>query len=1788
MEPTYTITPGLSLFSPSEICVVVVPVGSVPATVLPRYHSLIARHRQVELQLVRSFYKEQQKSPFKFLPWKNGALHFRFIPVDKAQQGSVLADLHKHRNVLGVIGLCHCPSVRSIGASYEEFEQLCRAYPEAFTLRCFAFQPSDKQVEEDKTDKKHLLMFPPAPAPAEDGGLQSLESHAEVVMLDFAASLLAELERWMLTASPAMVDLSSFCDTSDKFVAPTSVVEEVQRRLHTDEEMQRKRRYGRLQKAMGDISLLAGSPSDAADHYATALELARTSSDAVWAGAALEGIASAKVLDACLSSGALRSLSLPAIDSPPESPPRNSKIAQLQAQEAATATSSVASHASSGFGGSAFWAALREVEDLERDVRDLLGEARQILRRRGALSLLVEQDLAYARLLAGLHGVRARHEVAELVGFLVETGAGLPLSEDKLTTIMEAAQVMGLVGSTRKRILLLWQAVEFSRSCARPNLATLQIARKALEPAEDSLDADKPPLDVLRLLPAGVPSHWSVVRCGCVEGVLATAILAGQHADVWDAAALLLREHSRDLSAARQEALQQTLEAAAKQMSAEERQRPGPGPPPLLAFVRALSLAPALRPCPVAVVPSDGSSSEGLEAGHLPGSISPFIYNPNRDKVKAREAGAAGGEGVAVWVAGEAASVEVEISNPTANAIKVEKLTLEAEHLADASVPPRDQASCGKPSWKPNAVAMWLPADTSPTKVILTGVPLGKGLLTLTGCRLTALGVTWKQPWTPLVGTMQASSSSGSQEAAGLAQARVNVVDSLPLMEARLDVAAARVSVPADMHASSVAGEASKGAASPASVTTTEVASLRGQVLQCRLIAANAGRMLVQGAAMEAGLCGAEEEANLRVSLSYSAQPSTDSKPLGRCLALPLHLHVLPSLQVVAVTFHEHYEPARGAPQHAELAVGTEHLQAARRSRSAERLSLASLAEIDEAAAAGATGCLSALRRCVLEIEVINHSGVALQAWLGRRAAPALGSPAWQAVLSSPRPWEARRSGAPLHAHCSIVSPHQRAMVAAIIDAATPESDKLASRLASLCRLPGEGSDPDGVGGLARWLCAYYSLYWRREDLHDPAASMEVGVLLLPPAMVADALRPEAVALLRERPLQLSFQADVASGTGRPDEEGAMREVLAAGEELGAGSSAHGALWGVCAVVGEPMQLSMQVQNRADASCTLEASVACHAATVPPTYDRPAMDSSVLACGVVSGVHLNEAEAPRHLKRKGDGRTSSRSSKRPAPSVRAPALGTSPKEECRLKEECRSVVKALLSSFDGLTGHGTTPEAAEDAFQHLLAVATGDGCAARRIAARLLAKHGDAHPAKLGATLNALIELSKQEPKAGDPPLVEAASRRDALQGLGRLCGAVSACVADDLVVSTTDYLLRRSQRVHEKQAKAGMEAAASMDSTHAWTEPPASEAVCITASLEAAFCASPQAVLAKCLKALEKGQGELCGGARHLLTRNLLSSKSQQSSAADAAGLGCLAARVLAPREDVQMWLRNQITRFKSQGVSGKRADEVAHILDRLLKLAARLPPLPSSPPDEVPALSRRDAQAQRTSKGTREWSPLPPLGLSTMQGLALPLPCGDVSAASGTLWLSGLSLRVSGAALAAECAQYGKVERVVVLPSSSDGQAFVAFPDIMEAAICYESLGTSGVCGSRPLQVKFSAPIAGAGGAAVPAPPIPAFRPLREAGPDTPRTLWVGQVGPDIPEEDLVSAFRRFGTLTGWRVLRRSHCAFIDFQSGVAAAAARDALHGAVFGPWQLRIEFREEGHPMGRGGMPPARWR
>lgn len=66
------------------------------------------------------------------------------------------------------------------------------------------------------------------------------------------------------------------------------------------QELLKKRRFGRLTKALGDYALLAGSPADATAKYQAAADLARASSDFIWAGASLEGLAHARVSSAAM------------------------------------------------------------------------------------------------------------------------------------------------------------------------------------------------------------------------------------------------------------------------------------------------------------------------------------------------------------------------------------------------------------------------------------------------------------------------------------------------------------------------------------------------------------------------------------------------------------------------------------------------------------------------------------------------------------------------------------------------------------------------------------------------------------------------------------------------------------------------------------------------------------------------------------------------------------------------------------------------------------------------------------------------------------------------------------------------------------------------------------------------------------------------------------------------------------------------------------------------------------------------------------------------------------------------------------------------------------------------------------------------------------------------------------------------------------------------------------------------------------------------------------------------
>ncbi len=78
------------------------------------------------------------------------------------------------------------------------------------------------------------------------------------------------------------------------------------------------------------------------------------------------------------------------------------------------------------------------------------------------------------------------------------------------------------------------------------------------------------------------------------------------------------------------------------------------------------------------------------------------------------------------------------------------------------------------------------------------------------------------------------------------------------------------------------------------------------------------------------------------------------------------------------------------------------------------------------------------------------------------------------------------------------------------------------------------------------------------------------------------------------------------------------------------------------------------------------------------------------------------------------------------------------------------------------------------------------------------------------------------------------------------------------------------------------------------------------------------------------------------------------------------------------------------------------------------------------------------------------------------------------------------------------------------------------------------------------------------------------------------------DVNKAALLRAFEEYGHITGHTFLHASDCAFIDFENERDAAAAKEALEGALFDGHRIRIEFKDEARGPPRGGsrrMPPA---
>eukprot|EP00271_Cylindrocystis_brebissonii_P001330 TRINITY_DN11609_c0_g1_i1.p1 TRINITY_DN11609_c0_g1~~TRINITY_DN11609_c0_g1_i1.p1 ORF type:complete len:1279 (+),score=268.61 TRINITY_DN11609_c0_g1_i1:228-4064(+) len=593
--------PDVSVEGAARIRIVILQVGEMSSSTFRDYSSLIMHLRQVELSSASSFYKEEQKSPFAQLPWDTGQLRFRFILGGATR--SPWEDFQAQRKVHGVIGICHCPNSPDLGEAYDDFLQACRAYPSAQAKRCFAFDPSDAQVEQHDKDRRHLILFPWAEP-------RKLAFQLAFFMQEFAATLLNAFENWVLHADPIGAVLTTPLD-SQTVLAPDEA---------------KKRRLGRIQKAIGDYCLLAGSPRDAHEHYLSGLELAKAGNDLLWHAGAQEGITSAIVVDTGEKNGAL-------------------------------------------------------VEIVQKNYRQVM----QLYQKTPAPVFELEATLKLARYVCNRETPK---DCVELLSSALDSGRVLTDASDKLVLNFEVAKIFGQLGYARKAAFYARQAAHMydqrsSRFAAVSALQVLALLAPSYKvesnaTAETSGGDATNPNSIKKVEsfgysqsrreglhgPAGGGDKggaWATLQMDLLGELLAAAVRAGEPVSAWSAAARLLRGHYALLTPASQAAVAAALTAAAERLPAGMR-----GSDPCMPFVRVASI-----PGNVAAAQIVKRTPGREDWWNGPAGTGPFIYTPFSNR---------GGQEKEVaetfWVVGELVQVIVELANPCTFDVVIESITL--------------------------------------------------------------------------------------------------------------------------------------------------------------------------------------------------------------------------------------------------------------------------------------------------------------------------------------------------------------------------------------------------------------------------------------------------------------------------------------------------------------------------------------------------------------------------------------------------------------------------------------------------------------------------------------------------------------------------------------------------------------------------------------------------------------------------------------------------------------------------------------------------------------------------------------------------------------------------------------------------------------------------------------------------------------------------------------------------------------------------------------------------------
>ncbi|XP_008784808.2 trafficking protein particle complex II-specific subunit 120 homolog [Phoenix dactylifera] len=555
--------PDVSMETGSMIRIAVLPVGgAIPHRQLREYAAMLGRQTRIDLSSISSFYKEHQKSPFAHQPWETGCLRFKYMLGGAPP--SPWEDFQSCRKILAVVGLCHCPSSPDLDLVADQFAAACKGYSSALAKRCFAFCPTDSQLEDDGKKRENIILFPPSDR-------QTQEFHMLTMVQDLAATLLMEFEKWVLRAESTGTILKTPLDSQSS--------------LGSEEVIKaKKRRLGRAQKTIGDYCLLAGSPVDANAHYSTAIELARLTGDVFWHAGALEGSVCALLLDRMDQKD-------PVLEE--EVKYRYYTVIQLYRRSYLQDNAQRVSTVSFELEAALKLARYLCRRELAKEVVELLMGAAD-----GAKSLIDASDrlILYVEI-ARLFGTLGYQRKA---AFFSRQVAQLYLQQDNACAAISAMQVLTMTSNAYH--------VQSRRANSKPHTSPHELG-----PSHG--DGGKlHPQSVVSLF----ESQWSTLQMVVLREILMSSVRAGDPLAAWSAAARLLRSFYPLITPAGQSGLASSLAKSA------ERLPPGTRcADPALPFIRLHSFS--LHPSQTDIIKRNPLKKEWW-TGSAPSG--PFIYTP--------------------------------------------------------------------------------------------------------------------------------------------------------------------------------------------------------------------------------------------------------------------------------------------------------------------------------------------------------------------------------------------------------------------------------------------------------------------------------------------------------------------------------------------------------------------------------------------------------------------------------------------------------------------------------------------------------------------------------------------------------------------------------------------------------------------------------------------------------------------------------------------------------------------------------------------------------------------------------------------------------------------------------------------------------------------------------------------------------------------------------------------------------------------------------------------------------